>query len=326
MTRTLSCRSERWPLARAFATATVTSDWVDLIVVEIAQDGVVGRGEAAGVYYHGEVPAVLLEQIEQVRPAIEAGADRAALARMLPAGGARNAIDCALWELEARAGGRTVADLAGIAATPLVTVTTIGIDTPTAMAAQAADLTAFPILKVKLDADRPVERIAAIRRARTDVRLIVDANTSWSVEQLHLVAPALAPLGVELIEQPCPPADDHRLDRAAFAVPLCADESCQTAADLPRLRRGFSAVCIKLDKTGGLTEALVLASAARAAGMTLMIGNMLGTCLGMAPLSVLGPWCAYVDIDGPLLLAKDRAPGLGADGATVAPLVPRVWG
>jgi len=257
---------------------------------------------------------------------VEAGADRQALAQLLPAGGARNAIDCALWELEARSCGRSVADLAGIPVAPLTTVTTLGIDTPQAMAATAAGLAEFPMLKVKLDADSPVDRVAAIRSARSDVRLIVDANMSWSIEQLHELAPALAGLRVELIEQPCAPADDWRLDRAALPVPLCADESCHVAADLPRLIRGYSAICIKLDKTGGLTEALALAAAARVQGITLMVGNMLGTCLAMAPLSILGPWSSYIDMDGPLLLARDREPGLDIVGAVIPPLVPRVWG
>jgi L-alanine-DL-glutamate epimerase-like enolase superfamily enzyme len=194
------------------------------------------------------------------------------------------------------------------------------------MADYAAGLNDFPILKIKVDADRPVERVTKIRGARADARLIVDANTSWSVEQLYDVSPALAELGVELIEQPCLPRLDGSLDKSRLPVPLCADESCHTTDDLPRLEAGYAAVCIKLDKTGGLTEALALARAAQARGMLLMIGNMLGTALAMAPLSLIGPWCAFVDIDGPLLLAEDRAPGMDARGSIIPPLVPRCWG
>ena len=324
--RRLSCRAERWRLHRPLATATVTSDRVELVIVEITDDRVVGRGEAAGVHYHGETAATMLAQIEGVRAAIEAGAGRTELLKLLPPGGARNATDCALWEFEAKAQGVSVTALSGLRSDPLISVTTIGIAPPGIMAQQASELPAFPILKIKLDAQRPVDCVAAIRAARPDARLIVDANASWTIDQLHHVAPALGDLGVELIEQPCLPRDDALIDKADVPVPLCADESCHTVADLQRVLRGYSAICIKLDKTGGLTEAIELARTARDAGLDLMIGNMLGTALGMAPASLLGPWCRYVDIDGPLLLAEDRRPGLAADGALIRPLVPGVWG
>lgn len=325
MIRRLACRAERWPLATVFATATVSSDHVDLIVAEIEQDGHCGRGEAAGVYYLGETAEVMCAQVESVRAAVETGIDRTALAGLLPAGGARNALDCALWELEARRAGTSVAALSGTDSVALTTVTTIGLASPAAMADRARALADFPILKVKLDAEDPLARIAAIRHARPEGRLIVDANTGWSVAELVAFAPPLADLGVEMIEQPCPPEQDAAIAGLHLPVPLCADESCRTTEDLERLQ-GYAAICIKLDKTGGLTEALRLAAAARAQGKALMVGNMLGTALGMAPASLLGAWCRFVDLDGPLLLARDREPGLGSVGAIIPPLVPHLWG
>jgi L-alanine-DL-glutamate epimerase-like enolase superfamily enzyme len=326
MTRTLEVSIERWPLAQPLVTATIAADSVELLVARIGQDGLVGRGEAAGVYYQSETAGRMRATIETVRADVERGADRSALSRLLPAGGARNALDCALWELEALLAGRSVADLLGVEQRPLQTVTTLSLDTPGEMAAQAARLPRFRMLKVKLGPDDPVGRVAAIRAARPDARLVVDANSAWTPAQLREFAPALVDLGVEMIEQPCAAAVDDCWRHDELPLPVCADESCHTEADLPRILRGYRMICIKLDKTGGLTGALALARAARAAGLELMIGNMLGTSLAMAPLSLLGPSCRYVDIDGPLLLRGDRVPGMRIDGDIVAPLVPEVWG
>lgn len=326
MTRRLSWRLERWPLARPFVTAGTVDTDVEVLVVAIAEGDAVGRGEAAGVHYLGETGPGMADQVDAVRAAIEAGAGREGLQALLPPGGARNAVDCALWELEARLRSIPVTALADVAATTLRTVTTVGLGTPADMAAEAARLSAFALLKVKLGAEDPVARVAAVREARPDARLIVDANGAWAPAQLHAAAGPLAALGVEMIEQPCPPEHDGELDGAALPVPLCADESCRTRADLPRLGRGYALINIKLDKTGGLTEALALARTARAAGFGLVVGNMLGTCLAMAPASLIGPLCRYVDLDGPVLLALDRPPGLGLRGDTVPPLVPAVWG
>jgi L-alanine-DL-glutamate epimerase-like enolase superfamily enzyme len=324
--RRLSVEIERWPLARPLVTADTAADSVELLVARIEQDGRVGRGEAAGVYYHQETAPSMRALLEEVRSEIEGGADRSDLAELLPAGGARNALDCALWELEARLAGRSVAELLAIEPAPLRTVTTLSLASAREMAEQAAGLTQFGTLKVKLDADDPVARVAAIREARPEARLIVDANSSWTPRQLRDYAPPLAALGVEMIEQPCQAGADETWRCEEIPLPICADESCHTAADLPRILVGYRMVCIKLDKAGGLTAALELAHAARAAGLGLMIGNMLGTSLAMAPLSLLGPMCRYVDIDGPLLLRTDRAPGMRVDGDVVQPMVPEVWG
>jgi len=322
----LQCRTERWLLKRPLVTSATSGESVNVIVVELRQDGALGRGEAAGVWFHDETPASMTKQIEGARSAIEGGIDRIALQKLLPPGGARNAIDCALWELEAKLAGTTVAALADIVPTTLQTATTISLAEPVEMAAEAMMLPEFDLLKLKLGANEPVDCVAAVRRARSDARLLVDANRAWTPAQLMEIAPALADLGVELIEQPCHPEVDGELRRDRITLPICADESCLTRADLPRLTDAYSAICIKLDKSGGLTEALALASDARALGMDLMIGNMLGTSLAMAPLSVIGPWCRYCDLDGPLLLRHDRDPGMAVSGSRIAPLIPDVWG
>lgn len=324
--RQLDCRRERWPLARPFAISSGVYHSVDIIVVEIVDGACSGRGEAAGVFFRGENVASMTAAVEQVRQAIENGADRAAISAMLPAGGARNALDCALWALEAHQAGSTVSVLSGVPSVPLTTVATVSLDSPEAMARQAEGYAAFDLLKIKLDAGRPVECLRAVRAARPEARLIVDVNAGWSLGELHAHSPACADLGVEMIEQPCAPERDLEIIQADIAVPLCADESCSTTADLDRLAGHFAMINIKLDKAGGLTEAIALAREAHARGFALMIGNMMGTSLAMAPASLIGSMCRYVDLDGPLLLASDREPPMPIDGAVIPPLVPAIWG
>jgi len=324
--RELCYRSEKWPLARPFAISSGTYDAVDVLVVEVKSDTAIGRGEASGVFFIGETMESMISEIEHFRPVIESGADRATLRTSMPAGGARNAVDCALWELEARSVGTTVAELTKIASIPLTTVATVSLESPEAMGRRASDLRHYPILKLKLGADDPLACVHAVREARPDARLIADVNGGWSVSELHAHAPGCAALGVEMIEQPCGPNDDLDINQASFQIPLCADESCCTTGDLDRLAGRFSMINIKLDKTGGLTEALALARAARARGFDLMVGNMMGTGLAMAPASLIAPMCRYVDLDGPLLLKRDREPAMPFDGATIFPLVPAIWG
>ncbi len=325
MHRRLAVTIERWPLARPFVIARGSFTHAAVVLVQLDEGRFSGRGEAAGLSARGDTPERLAAQIEAVRPAIEAGADRAALQQLLPPGGARNALDCAMWELDARMAGTTVAQLAGLAPAPVITVKTVSIGSPETMAEEAATLAGFPLVKVKLDACDPVARMAAVRAVLPQARLIVDANGAWTPALLAEVAPALAGLGVEMIEQPCPPDQDAALAAVDVPVALCADESCLTLDDLPRLG-AFSMVNIKLDKTGGLTGALALARAAPARGFGLMVGCMLGTSLAMAPASLIAPLCRYVDLDGPLLLARDREPGMATSGSLIAPMVPDVWG
>jgi L-alanine-DL-glutamate epimerase-like enolase superfamily enzyme len=269
----------------------------------------------------------MLAQVETLGGALAAGIDRAALQSLLPPGGARNAIDCALWDLEAKASGRSIWELTGVAPKPLVTVFTIGLEPePEEMARKAAAAMRQSLLKVKLDGDRPVERLRGIRAARPDARIVVDANQGWTFAQLQAVAPVFAELGVEMIEQPLPRGGDAELAGYRSPVKLCADESCLHLGELEAAVGRYQMINIKLDKTGGLTHALELAAAARARGMGLMVGCMAGSSLAMAPTFVVGCLCDLVDIDGPLLQKTDRLPAIQYDGASVAVFGPDVWG
>jgi L-alanine-DL-glutamate epimerase-like enolase superfamily enzyme len=323
----LSVHIERWPAIRPFRITGKVWTSFDSIVVDLSDSGAVGHGEALGVYYLNETVDTLLAQIESVAPAVAGGLDRATLQTLLPAGGARNALDCALWDLEAKRTGRSIWALTGVVPKPLQTVFTIGLEAePEEMARKAAAAMGQSLLKVKLDGDRPVERLRAIRAARPDARLVVDANQGWTFTQLQAVAPVFAALGVEMIEQPLPRGGDAELAGYRSPVKLCADESCLDLSELEAAVGRYQMINIKLDKTGGLTHALALAQAARARGLGLMVGCMGGSSLAMAPTFVVGCLCDLVDIDGPLLQKCDRLPGLQYDGATVSVFGTEVWG
>jgi L-alanine-DL-glutamate epimerase-like enolase superfamily enzyme len=323
----LSVRAERWPAIRPFRIAGMAFHWFDSIVVELSRDGCVGRGEALGVYYLDETPDSMIAQVESVAAVIGAGIDRPALQTLLPAGGARNAVDCALWDLEAKTTERTIWQLTGVEPRPLETVFTIGLEaTPEEMAAKAAAALTHGLLKIKLDGDRPLERLTAIRDARPDARIVVDANQGWTFAQLREITPAFAALGVQMIEQPLRRGADAELEGYRSPVPLCADESCLHLGELAQAVRRYQLINIKLDKTGGLTHALELARAARATGMGLMVGCMGGSSLAMAPSFVVGCLADLVDIDGPLLQKSDRLPGMTYDGGQVAVFGADVWG
>ena len=323
----LSVRHEIWPRARPFRIAGHVLDAAEIIVVELLQDRVVGRGEGAGVRYQDETCASMMQQIDAVADAVRAGIDRRCLQSLLPPGGARNALDCALWDLQAKCSGRSIWQLTGVAPKPVETVYTIGIEaTPDLMAHDAAAAAQYPLLKVKLDAAQPLERIQAIRTARPDARIVVDANQAWTFAQLKAVAPALAALGVQMIEQPLPRGADTQLESYRSPVPLCADESCLHIGELDAAARRYQMINIKLDKTGGLTSALELVGAARERGLGVMVGCMSGTSLAMAPAFVLACLCDFVDIDGPLLQKSDRLPGLDYRGGAVSVFGPQVWG
>jgi L-alanine-DL-glutamate epimerase-like enolase superfamily enzyme len=323
----LSVHAERWPTARPFRIAG--REWLsfDSVVVELDADGVVGRGEALGVFYLGDDVEHMLHTIESVAPAIEAGVGREELEALLPPGGARNALDLALWDLEAERSGRSIWSLTGIAPKRLETVYTISLDPePEQMAAHAASASAHHLLKIKLGADRPLERLKAIRHARPDARLVVDANQAWSFEQLQSVAPGCAALGIEMIEQPLARGTDACLDHYRSPVPLGADESCLHLGELDAIAGRYQMLNIKLDKAGGLTHGLKLARAARERGLALMVGCMGGSSLSIAPAFVLGCVVDLVDIDGPLLLRRDRVPGMHYEHGLVDPPAASVWG
>ena len=317
-----------WPMREPFAIARgVQSDQPTLIVTLTDAAGRRGRGEGCGVDYAGETPATMRAQLEALRDRIARGLTRRELADLLPAGGARCALDAALWDLEARQQGRTVAELAGIA--PLKSVTTaytIGIRSLAAYEETARRYAAYPVLKIKVDGSDPVAVVAAVRRGAPDARLIVDANQSWSVEALKVHAAALAGQGVVLLEQPVPVGAEAGLDHYRCPIPIAADELINGVGDLARAKGRFDVINIKLDKTGGLTWALDLAEAARAQGFGLMVGCMAGSSLSMAPALVLAQQCAFVDLDGPLLQSEDWPDGLRYDNGVVSPPDPAFWG
>jgi len=327
MKRRISVRTETWPSLIPFRIANVTFDDFPLIVCEIEQDGVVCAGEALGVYYLDETPETMTAQIRSVIAELEAGADRRQLLELLPPGGARFAVDSALWDLEAQLSGVSAWEAAGVAAAPVETVFTIGLEAePSDMAAKATTAADYSLFKVKLNDDRPVERIAAIREARPDARMIVDVNQGWGFAQLVDCAPELHRLGVLMIEQPLPRGEDAELEGYESPAPLCGDESCLHLDEFEIAARRYDVINIKLDKTGGLTHALELANAASAAGVRVMTGCMGGTSLSMAPSHIVAQISDFVDIDGPLLIGDDRPGGLVYTGGIVSLPSRRFWG
>lgn len=324
LTVSLIAKVERWPVAGAFTIARGAKTHVDVVVVEARRDGLVGYGEATPIYYHGETA----DGVTAAVTALGEVADRAALQVALGPGAARNAVDAALWDLAVRRDGVPAWTRAGLSQpAPLVTAYTLSLAEPAEMEARARDTASrFPLLKLKLAGKADRDRVAAVRRGAPDARLIVDANEAWTGLDVVAEAAALAALGVELIEQPVARGQEHLLDGLVSPIPLCADESVQDRADLPALAGRYQAINIKLDKAGGLTEALALADAAQAAGLELMVGCMLSTSLGTAPAALLAQRARWVDLDGPHLLARDRAGGFAFDGGTMRPATEGFWG
>lgn len=274
--------------------------------MEIVDSKYTGRGEGLGVSYHGETVTSMLDQLSAVEGALAGGISRADLQLVLPPGGARNAVDCALWDLEAKRTGRRAWELAGVpTASALVTDLTLGLDDAESMSRAAYAARNYSRLKLKLSGTGDLERVAAVRAVRRDAEIIVDANQAWNERQLHELTPKLADLGVVLIEQPLPVGRDGALADFDSPIPLCADESCQTRLSLDSVIGKYQFINIKLDKTGGLTEALALAREAQVRNLKLMVGCMAGSSLSMAPAFVVGQLCKFIDLDGPLLLAKD---------------------
>lgn len=309
----LALRIERFPYHQPFRISGHVFTETALLVAELSDGTHRGCGEGAGVYYLGDDAAHMLAEAERVRPAIEAGASRAELQALLPAGGARNALDCAYWEMEAKQAGRPVWALAGLAEPkPLLSTLTLGADRPDVMAAAALRLDPDAPVKVKLtgDLDEDVARVEAIRAARPEAWIGVDANQGYGRETLEALLPVLVANRIAQLEQPLRRGDEASLDGLERPLPFVADESAVTLADTDGLVGRFDVVNIKLDKCGGLTEGLAIAHRARALGLEVMVGNMMGTSLSMAPSYVLGQLCDVVDLDGPTFLAKDRAPGV----------------
>jgi L-alanine-DL-glutamate epimerase-like enolase superfamily enzyme len=316
-----------WPFASPFRIAYRVQDVAETVQVKLTEGSLTGRGEGMAVSYHGETIESILAQLESVKDTVERGVSRAELMHLLPAGGARNALDCALWDLEAKRAGQRAWILAGLTTVrPLTSAFTLSLDTPEAMAEVAASVPRYPILKLKLNGERDVERVSAVRRVRPDATLVVDANQAWDGAQVRELVRALAQLGVKLIEQPLPVGKDHLLAGFESPVPLCADESCQTTDSLGALSGKYQYVNIKLDKTGGLTEALRLARAAQAYRFKLMVGCMAGSSLAMAPAFIVGQFCDVIDLDGPLLSAADVAHPIRYEGSTLQTPEAELWG
>lgn len=327
MARTLHARQHAWKLKEPFAIARGVRSEARVVIVELHEAGEVGRGESSGVAYHGETPESMLAQIEQVRPELERGCDRHALLRLLPAGGARHALDAALWDLEARLTGVPVWQRAGVAHwRPVESTVTIGIRDVAAYEATARLHADHPWLKVKVGRGSPLEAVAAVRRGAPNARLIVDANQSWSVEELMDHVPGLQPYGVDLLEQPVAAGHDRGLSGYSGPIPICADESLSTRDDLAGLAGCYQFVNIKLDKTGGLTAGLELAAAARAAGFRLMVGCMLGGSVSVAPGMVLAQQCEICDLDGPWLQSEDWPRGILYRQGRMSLPAPVIWG
>ena len=323
----LRLRKESWALAGRFAISRGSRTASEVVLAEIEQDGRIGRGECSPYPRYGESVDGVMAAIEGLRGKIERGLGREELQRLLPAGAARNAVDCALWDLEAKLGGRPVWQLAGLAKPrDITTAYTLSLDSAENMGAAAKANATRPLLKLKLAGPADLDRVRAVHANAPNARLIVDANEAWTPEIFADLAAKVKPLGVELIEQPFPQSADAPLEGLARPVAVCADESCHDRASLARISGRYDAINIKLDKTGGLTEALALKAAARAAGYRLMVGCMLGTSLAMAPALLLAQDAEIVDLDGPLLLARDRAPGLVYTGSRVAPAESALWG
>ncbi len=316
---------ERWPLKVPFRITGHTFTESEIIVVTVTENGVSGRGEAAGVYYRGENPQTMARQLAAVRPLLETGVTREALRSLLPPGGARNALDCALWDLEARRAGVPAWRLAGLEGSrPLATTHTIGADPPQVAARAAASYKGASRLKLKLTGEDDEPRLRAVRAARPDAWIAVDANQAYDATSLRAVLPALVDADVQLIEQPVRVGSERQLAGFDSPIPLAADESVQSLIDLPRVAGLFDVVNIKLDKCGGLTEALAMAAEIRRLGMKPMVGCMAGTSLAMAPACLAGARCDLVDLDAPLFLAKDRDPTARYDAGTVH--CPDGWG
>lgn len=327
MTRVLRVRAETWPLKHASPAAGGGPTAAEVVVAEVAGEGFIGRGECTPSARHGETVRGVVAQIEIQAGAISEGMGRQELQDALPAGAARNALDCALWDLESKIAGRRAWELAGLQEpAPVPCARTLALDAPDAMARAAADLKEWPLLRIELDSWNVVQRVRAVHEKAPGARLVVDARGAWSLATLAVMSIELSDLGVEMIEQPLPASIEAQLESFISPVPLCAVDTCRGPDDLAMLRGRYQMVDIRLDRTGGLTEALHLASAADDAGLGIVLGGTVGTSLGMAPATLLGGVASVVDLDAPLRLERDRDFGLDFTDGLVHPPEAALWG
>ncbi len=323
----LGVHIEEWKMSEPFRISGKVWTTIRGIVVQLSANDCIGRGEAQGVFYMDETADSIFEQVHSVAAEIRRGISREDLQELLPAGGARNAIDCAMWDLECKSSGKSIWKLTNIDPKPVTTVYTIGLEsTAEEMAAKAAAAADAPVLKIKLDDHQPYEKLMAIRTARPDAALVVDANQGWDFELLKDILSKCEGLNLEMIEQPLARGADEMLEGFKSPITLAADESCLHSGELGIAAGRYDMINIKLDKTGGLTEALKLAREAKDMRCKLMVGNMSGTSLAMSPAFVVAQLCDFVDIDGPLLLKYDRLGGLIYKNGLVSGIDPRIWG
>lgn len=328
MTLHVDVTEERWCLEEPFEVAGQTMVDLPLLVVELTdRNGLVGRGEAAGVDYDGETPSSMRRQIESVVAHLNNDTIPADLTSLLPRGGARNAVECALWDVQAKRSGVPAWVSAGMQPMrPLLTACTIGLGTMADTRRRARALSGIPLIKIKVDSTRHIDRIRVVREEAPHARLLIDANQSWTRTLIENLMLELLAMGVECIEQPVRRGQDDALDGLRSPIPIVADESCTDRASLPALVNRYQGINIKLDKSGGLTEALSLAQSAQALGLDVMVGNMCGTSLGMAPAFLVAQLARWVDLDGPLLLSEDRPDAMRYANGTVEPPTASLWG
>jgi L-alanine-DL-glutamate epimerase-like enolase superfamily enzyme len=322
----LTMSAKRWDMVAPFVTAGETVNHIDVLHVMLEHEGFVGRAETMGVDYFGETVESLEAELSALDPVAIAGLDRQTLQTLLPPGGSRNGLDCALWDLEAKQTAGGIGALTGIAMAPLHTLFTLSLDDPDAMARRAYEVPQLSRLKLKLNAQEPLDCLQAIREARPDAQLVIDANGSWTPEVMMAVGDGLARFNVALLEQPLPHGDDGALENLRYPVPLCADESCQSSADLEAAADRYDAINIKLDKCGGLTDALAIREWCQRHGKRIMVGNMLGSSVAMAPALVVAQSADFVDLDGPLWQRADVVPALAIESGLIQPPEPALWG
>ena len=327
MTSIMKIEKHAFQLKAPFNITGYSFTTTETVRVILEKNGVRGRGEAVGIYYRDETADSMAAQLDAVAGDVTSDITPETVQELLPSGGARNALDCALWDLSCKLAGRSIWNLLDIAPRELTTVATIGIESAEMMARGASAFGEYPHLKIKLSGDDPIGRLEAIRAVRPDATLIIDVNQGWSFKELQDYTPACKKLGVTMIEQPLPRGNDHELEGYSSAVPLGADESCIDLSEYKAAAARYDVINIKLDKCGGLTEGLKLVKCARQDGKGLMVGNMTGTSLSMAPAYVIGQHCQFVDIDGPILLKHDIENGLNyKSGGLVSQPTKVLWG
>ncbi|MGO1298110.1 MAG: N-acetyl-D-Glu racemase DgcA [Vibrio sp.] len=322
----VSIIEKSWPIRGSFTISRGSKTQADTLIVQLEREGIVARGECVPYARYGESIESVRQQIESVRTKLEQDLSRERLQTLLPSGAARNAVDCALWDLECKRMQQSVWERLEISPEPVITAFTLSLDTPENMELAAKDNAHRPLLKLKLGGAGDLARVEAVRRGAPQARIILDANEAWSIDDYHRLVPQLVKLDVEMIEQPFPADDDAVLATLDRPIPICADESCHDRASLPKLANRYDMINIKTDKTGGLTEALALKDEALAAGFAVMVGCMLSSSLSMAPAFIAAQQVAVVDLDGPLLLSQDIEHGFTFEENAMMPFTTKLWG